>query len=357
MASGIDTTYDEIYSIEGTEWHRAAIHKPVITRSVVERVLWPIVQSPAQVNIDGEQIQLENYKVLCADLRETRKDLPENKRILPLHIPKSGYQVITNAQVWDMMEETIKDLGATITSVGTLERGKKFFISISIGDSDMIINKDQYKFFLNIVTSHDGSITLFLYDSAMRIVCMNTLRWSMSDKNIGDLQVKIAHKKNAELAIQNLPEVVNSILTGRTQFKEVMEYLATCKVDQNDAIAMAAGYFADVKEQKLSTQSYKATMEIANLFTNGIACHGESLYDLANAATEYWTTGKGTGSKDSTDTSRLYRSAIGSAADHKSDFISMLYDDNSRKDALQVGREAYKKYCMEEKNSSNLLLI
>ena len=357
MASGIDTTYDEIYSNEGTEWHRAAIHTPIITRSKIERVLWPIVESPAMVSIDGETIQLENYKVLCADMRTTRQDLDESKRIVPLHIPKSGYKVITNAQVWDMMEQIIKDMGATITSVGTLERGKKFFISVSIGDSEMIINKDQYKFFLNFVTSHDGSITFFLYDSAMRIVCMNTLRWSMGDKNIGDLQVKIAHTKNAELAIQNLPEVVTSILKGRTEFKEVMEYLATCMVDQNEAIAMAAGYFSDNDDNKLSNQSYNAIVEIADLFNNGIACYGETLYDLANAVTQYWTTGKGTGKKDSSESSRLYRSSMGVAADHKSDFIAMLSNDNTRKATLELGREAYKKFCMDEKNSNKNLLI
>jgi hypothetical protein len=356
MASGIDTTIDKVYSNEGTEWHRVAKHTHIITRSAVEEILWPIVETPAQGTIDGVTFENPDHKILWADMRTIRTDLPENKRVVPLHSPKSGYQVITNAQVWDMVEETIKDMGATITSVGTLERGKKFFLSVSMGDSDMIINKDQYKFFLNIVTSHDGSINLFLYDSSLRIVCMNTLRWSMNDRNIGDLQLRISHKKNAGLAIKNLPDVVNSVLKGRIEFKEVMEYLATCKVDQNDAIAMCAGYFADPKEQKLSTQGFNATSEIINLFYTGIECHGETAYDLVNAATEYWTSGKGTGSKDSTLESRTYRSAIGSASDHKSDFVNMLANDNLRNDALLLGREAYKKFCMDEKNSTKVLI-
>lgn len=349
MASGIDPTYDMIYSNEGTEWHRSAIHTPVITRQTIKKILWPIIESPTYMNVDGNMIEIENHKSIAADMRTCRDDLNEGERILPLHTPKAGYRVITNSEVWDMMEETIKDLGGTITSVGTLERGKKFFISVSIGDSDMIINKDQYKFFLNFVTSHDGSINLFLYDSAMRIVCMNTLKWSMNDRNIGDIQLKISHKKNATLAIQNLPVVVNSILSNRTKLKEVMEYLNECRVDRNEAIAMTAGYFADDKEQKISTQAYNSINDIVNLFENGIACYGETLYDLANAATEFWTTGRGTGNKNATDAQRVYRSAMGTSADNKTDFISMLNDENRRNSNIMVGREAYKKYLMDSK--------
>jgi hypothetical protein len=357
MASGINQKYDKIWSNQGTEWHRVAIPVEKITKELVKPSLFPIIQSPANVIVDGNNIQLDKYKVLCADYRGIRDDLEENELILPLHIPKSGYQVIENEKVWDMMEKTIKDLGAVITSVGTLEAGKKFFVSVSFEDSDVIINKDQYKFYLNFVTSHDGTITLFVYDSAMRIVCMNTLRASMSDRNTGDLQLRIAHKKNADLAINNLPEVVNSILIGRTKFKEVMEYLADCKVDQNEAIAMTAGYFSADEKNKLSRQGYNATCEIATLFTRGIACNGETLYDLSNAATQYWTSGLGTGLKDTNDFTRTYRSAMGSASDHKCDFVSMLSDEKMRKSYTDIGRESWKKFITDEKNSQKLTLV
>lgn len=340
MAAGIDTKIDRIFSNEGTEWHKLAIVKETITREEIKEVLFPIAQSPAMVSIDGNNITLDNHKVICADMRGVRDDLPENERIVPLHIPKAGYQVIDNGQVWEAMETALKDLDAEVTSVGTLEGAKKFFISTSIGDSEMVINKDKFKFFLNFVTSHDGTIAMNAYDSSIRIVCMNTLRWSMQAQ--GDVNFKIFHTKNASLAMANMPELVNAILKGRTELKEVMEYLATCKVDQNDAIAMAAGYFAISNDDvELSGRSMNAATEIATLFSRGIACNGENLYDLANAATEYWTSGEGTGKKG-TEGSRLYRSSMGSAAEHKQQFVALLSDDSRRTTALAMGREAIK---------------
>lgn len=341
MASGIIKEVDEIYSNEGTEWHGSAILTKIITKTEIQRILWKIAQSPAQVEIDGSKIILPNHKVLCADMRQVRSELDESNGIIPLHIPKAGYQVIDNEQVWDMMEKALEDLDATVTSVGTLEGGKKFFISVSIGDSEMIINKDKFKFFINFVTSHDGTIAMIVYDSSMRIVCMNTLRWSM--QAAGDVNFRIMHTKNAELALKNLPELINAILKGRAEFKDVMEYLATCKVDNNDALAMAAGYFCvTTGDEELSSRSMNAATEIATLFSRGIACHGETLYDLANGATEYWTTGLGTGRKGVDEGTRLYRSSMGSAADHKQSFVALLANEDRRKEALALGRTAVK---------------
>jgi hypothetical protein len=340
MASGIEDV-DIIVSNQGTEWHSMARPVEEITDEEVKELLFPIAQSPAMVKIDNTDIMLENYKVLCADLRKCRPDLPENERIRPLHIPKAGYQVIDNGQVWESMKKSLADLDAKVTSVGTLEGCKKFFISTDIGNSDMIINKDRFKFYLNFVTSHDGTIAMNAYDSSVRIVCMNTLRWSMEAQ--GDVNFRVFHTKNADLAMANLPDLVNAILKGRTKLKEVMEYLASHKCDHNDALAMAAGYFAvSTGEEELSTRSMNAASEIATLFSRGIACNGQNLYDLANGATEYWTTGDGTGKKGATAGSRLYRSSMGIAATHKEAFVAMLADDTQRKKALEMGKESIK---------------
>ena len=341
MASGIEEPVDIIYSNEGSEWHRKAQLCELINKAEVKNILWKIIQSPAFVKVDDVDVVLPNYKVLCADLRDRPIDIAPEGGIIPLHIPKAGYQVIDNEQIWDMMEKSLKDLDATITSTGTLEGGKKFFISVSIGDSEMIVNKDKFKFYINFVTSHDGTIAMIVYDSSIRIVCMNTLRWSMTAA--GDVDFRIMHTKNANLAIDNLPDLINAILKGRADFKDVMTYLETCKVDQNDALAMAAGYFSiTTGDEDLSTRSMNAATEIATLFSRGAGNKGETLYDLANGATEYWTSGIGTGRKGTDEGTRLYRSSMGAAAEHKEAFVALLANEDRRKEALGLGRNAVK---------------
>lgn len=339
MAHKIEKPHDQVLSIQGTEWHKLATHLPVIGDAEVAPLLFDIVESPAFVMIDGEQTTLENYKVLVADHRKVRPDLIGADALVPLHIPKAGYKVITNREIWNVMQKSLRDLDCKVTSVCTLERGKKFAISADIGSSDLVINRDKFKANLNFVTSHDGTMAMETFDSAIRIVCMNTFQWS---RNAAQDKFKVYHTKNANFALDGLGDLLNAILKGRAELVEVMEYLASHKCDPNDALAMAAGYFClttDAKDNKLSTRSLNAAKEIARLAANGIGNLGKSLYDLANGATEYWTSGEGVGRTGSV-ASQVYRSQLGSAADHKRRFIGMLSDEETRSTMESRGREA-----------------
>lgn len=339
MAHKIEKPHDMVLSTEGTEWHKLATHLPAIGDAEVSPMLFDIVESPALVMIDGVQTALEDYKVLVADHRRVRSDLSGSDALVPLHIPKAGYKVISNREIWNVMQKSLRDLDCKVTSVCTLERGKKFAISCDIGNSDLVINKDKFKANLNFVTSHDGTMAMESFDSMIRIVCMNTFQWS---RNLAQDKFKVYHTKNAEFALDGLGDLLNAILKGRAELTQVMEYLASHKCEANDALAMAAGYFAittDAKENKLSTRSLNAAREIARLAANGIGNLGKSLYDLANGATEYWTSGEGVGRTGSV-ASQVYRSQLGSAADHKRRFIGMLSDSDTRDTMTTRGREA-----------------
>lgn len=328
------TENDVMISTEGYSWHRLDRLEKMITKETASPVFNKIIEGKLQIEVDGEMVELEDYKALIADLR----GLGMAENMVPLHVPKAGYKVISNEEIFDAAVEAIKDVDAKITSIMTLENRKKFALSVNLGDDVMKVNGDEIHAHLNFVSSHDGTMNLKAYDSTIRIVCMNTLRWSL--EAAGQVGFTIRHTKNAAIALENLPELVNAILTGRIQFKEVMEYLATCKVDSNEALAMAAGYFClESGSPKLSTRSLNSATAIVDLFANGKGNNGKTLYDLANGATEYWTSGEGVG-RNANDIVKSYKSEFGMAADHKSRFVELLADEDRRKTAKEMGKEA-----------------
>lgn len=330
---------DRVYSNRGTEWHTLAIPTEVINEEVFDSLSHDIIESPVTCQVEGQTIELSNHKILVADMRKSRPDLPAEKQFAPLHVPKLGYKVINNRDVINCMKDSFDGLDVKITTAGTLEGAKKFFVSVDIGDSDLIINKDSFKAYVNFITGHDGTLAMTAYDSVIRIVCMNTLMASRSAA--GQVGFSVYHTKNADLAMHNLPELFSAILKGRASLKEVMEYLEANKCDHNEALAMAAGYFClETGKEELSSRSMNAAEGIATLFTRGIGNKGETLYDLANGATEYWTSGDGTGKGKTTLADRTYRSTMGSAATHKESFVAMLANDDRRKDALRMGKNA-----------------
>jgi phage/plasmid-like protein (TIGR03299 family) len=339
MAHKIELPHDMVLSVEGTEWHGLATHVDAITEEVVKPALFDIIESPCFAQVDGVQINLNDHKMLIADHRQVRPDLAANEQLVPLHVPKDGYRVISNSEIWNLMSKALKDLDCKVTSVCTLERGKKFSISCDLGGSEKVINKDSFKSYLNFVTSHDGTMNMEAFDSTIRVVCMNTFQWSREEASD---KMKIRHTKNADLALDGLAEVLEAVLQGRIKLQSVMEYLNDHKCDSNTALAMAAGYFCmTTNSVKLSSRSMNAASEIADLFSNGIGNNGRTLYDLANGATEYWTHGNGTGKQGKTTlVSRVYRSQFGQAADHKVRFIDSLANENTRQTMLEMGKDA-----------------
>lgn len=344
MAHMIDTKYDRVYSVESPEWHGLAEQVELIADKEFDALSHEIKEVEPNPIIEGVPVAFPNHKLLVADVSKSRPDIAPEDRFVPLHIPKAKYGVIDNRAVIECMKSAFSDLGVKITTAGTLDCLKKFFVSVDIGECEQIINRDHFKCYVNFVTSHDGTMAMDAYDSVIRIVCMNTL--NASRQAAGEAGFKVYHTKNAQLAMNGLSELFNAILKGRANLREVMEYLANHKCDANDALAMAAGYFClETDSDEIASRSFNAAQGIANLFANGLGNSGRSLYDLANGATEYWTSGDGVGKRTKTDNAqRVYRSQFGGAALHKEKFVAMLANDDRRAEALEIGRKAVTDY-------------
>lgn len=356
MSHGIQKPYDLLFSTKGAEWHGLATVVPFIDAETVKSLLFPIRCGEITVDLgNGRTVKMGNHKALVADLSDCRPDLlvradesdenspliPGEFSLAPLHIPKKSYRPIENAEVWGSMETALRESGidAEVSCVGTLEGCKKFFISVSLrGDEGFKVNGDDFLANLNFVTSHDGTLAVKAYDSTVRIVCMNTLRWSL--EAAGEVGFNVYHTAGAETAMTNLGPLVAQVLSGRATFKNQMEYLATVECNGTMARQIALGYFAKTTgEKEVAKRSINAADEISTLFSRGKGNNGRTMYDLLNGATEYWTNGDGTGKKE-TLAGKAYKANFGTAADHKDAFANFLMSEESRTELAELGREA-----------------
>lgn len=342
MSHGIQLPIDQVLSTVSAEWHGLANIVQEIGENEVAPFLFPIVSGNVSALVEGVPVNMGNHKALIADFRTCRPDLVDldctSNGFVPLHIPKNSYQIIPNADVWEAMKKALRDINATVSCIGTLEGARKFFVSVKLDADNEYTgpNGDKFLANLNFVTSHDGSLGMRAYDSEVRIVCMNTLRASLEAQ--GEVGFTVYHTSGASLAMANLGDLVNAVLSGRAQFRNDLEYLASVACDSETARLVSLGYLTSLKSEdcKVSTRSRNAADEIALLFTRGQGNNGKSLYDLLNGATEYWTHGTGTG-KSATVAEKAYKSNFGMAADHKNAFFNVLMGGA---DAIAKYREA-----------------
>jgi len=326
MSHMIIKPVDRVFSVEGPEWHQMAEVKSAITKLEADPLFFDIVEGCPVIPIEGEQVKLEGWKALLADMRN-RPDVPD--AFVPLHIPREGYTVVKNEEVWDALETALEGVDHKISTVGTLGEGKRFFVSVELGDTAQFnVNGDDFEAYLNFVTSHDGMMAVNAYDSMVRIVCQNTLDWSLS--SAGDVGFKVFHTKGANLAVQNMGDLVNRILTGREEFIDRMKFLADQACSEIEARELTAGWFGRKKKsnEDMSTRMENTIDGIVDLFQNGQGNEGKTLYDLMNGATEYYTSGDGVG-KSVSMAKRVSNARFGTASRHKSEFTSFLLSGDS----------------------------
>ena len=336
--------HDSVLSIEGTEWHGLADHvsETEILQIGRERYQFPLIVGQPSVTLeDGSTIKLDEYQTVLADIRNRNGET----KYVPLHNPKTSYRPISNEEIINLVVSSLEKSKAKFTTMGTLDNLKYFFISVDLnpgkaGDKKLrAANGDQFKSFLNFRSSHNGTLSLEIEDSFIRIVCMNTFKASRYSN--GAMRVVIPHTKNAGLQINNMSDYLNLVLEGREKVMESMGYLLDHKCSEDEASAFVSGFLSDEEDEELTTTAFNRTRDIVTLYRKGIGNKGESRYDLFNGLTEFFTHHEGAGGKKADKKTRLTVSQFGRAAEHKENALYSLLDEDGYKKTVERGGRLY----------------
>ena len=384
MSHEIEQPIDKVLSIKGTEWHGLAEHLEFIDKQVLQDkgLLFPIGKSQV-INWHGEEMMqeklrligetiardgtkkadilkafeafsrdlsfIDSHQTVIGDLTNCRPDLVKMgmETRIPLGIPKKSYEIITNESAFDTIGKVFPN--CNVSTAGTLRGGKVFFVSLDLdGQSEYVGPRgDKYLQFIEVITSHDGTLGCRVYDSGTRIVCMNTLKASLSGK--GELDMVVYHSKNAQSALDNVSVSLEKIFSSRAEFFSNLEILDTVKRSPDEVRYIVSSFLNNrgsregEEPTELSTQTYNKADEIAALFGKaGMGNRGENDYDLLNGLTECYTWGSGTGKKSSKQ-EKFLKSRDGTASEIKEEFYNFLLSgEEFISKAIAQGEKLYK---------------
>jgi hypothetical protein len=334
----IDEQVDRVYSKVSREWHGKAIVTGELNADSLSEIMPPIVEGEITVQIDGNAVSLDSKKAIVADYR-FRSDIPQDEQLVPLSIMGKDYRVIENREVFNAAQNAIENFGldAEIVTAGTVRRGRSFFMSLQQRKSEEfeIREGDKWEFYLNLATSHDGTDALVSTICGFRQVCWNTVRASIDSS---DVKVKIMHTKNADMQLDALPEILVAMRNKQTDMIEALAHLAGIKCDIVRARRIVSGYFSRLQNgnTEFATRTSNNVDGILSTFRTGKGNRGETLYDLVNGVTEFYTHGDGIGKTGSAMT-KTFRSEFGSAAEHKERFLNLVRDSNRRESLEELG--------------------
>lgn len=118
----------------------------------------------------------------------------------PLAIVGAGYNVVQPKEVLEFFRDMTEQGGWHIHTAGTLRGGRKIWAMASRGDMRVVGKKnrtgrtDEIVNNLLFATSLDGSMKTTVVDTAVRVVCANTLALALRDSDKSGRVITVSHR-------------------------------------------------------------------------------------------------------------------------------------------------------------------
>lgn len=166
-------------------WHGlgTVIEQDAVTTNEAMQIAglnWMVEQHPVYASADAgndapaEIIPAHGY---VANVRSDTRSV--------LAVVSNKYVPVQNTEAFAFMDELLGGGDARWHTVGSLDGGRKVW-GLAMLDREIMIGGDQSERidpYICLATSHDGTLAVTVYTTPMRVVCMNTLRWSLSGTN------------------------------------------------------------------------------------------------------------------------------------------------------------------------------
>ena len=138
-----------------------------------------------------------------------------------------GYTPIQNADCFSFLDAVVADGGLLYHTAGALGHGERIWMlaklpgHIRVKNSEDITDK-----FLLLHNSHDGSSSLRVHFTPIRVVCQNTL--AIAERNARGQGISIMHKGNLEAKVQEAQKVLGLATSFYDDIQVKIDHLASC---------------------------------------------------------------------------------------------------------------------------------
>ncbi len=181
MSAGILDNDHAFYGGREPAWHRlgTVIDADVVTAKEamdLARLNWTVEQHEVHAHIPTGMDTPDLTTIIPGKVANVRMDTGE-----ALGIVGGRYHVVQNSEAFDFFDEIIGKGDAHYHTAGSLYNGRKIWALARLnrdicigGDTDEKIDP-----FVTLVNGHDGNTAVSVYTTPIRVVCQNTLQWSM----------------------------------------------------------------------------------------------------------------------------------------------------------------------------------
>ena len=251
-----------------------------------------------------------------------------------LGVVGSQYKPIQNATAFSFFDGIVGEGKAIYHTAGSLKGGKRIWILAKLPGDLVVANSDVVQKFLLLSTSHDGSMTLGMQLTPVRVVCANTLNVALRGQSE---RISIRHTANADERIAEAMRAVKLANDFYAAFNEKANLLAAARFSPAMMTELVTRLFPvkgkDADETKIPAQLQTKRAEVVRLFDEGLG-HDKiagTAWAAVNAVAEYVDHhAKRRGDIEQARDSRLFHLWYGNSVDIKQRALEIVDDQISK---------------------------
>jgi phage/plasmid-like protein (TIGR03299 family) len=289
---------EQMFSVAETPWHNLGnVVREAPDAAAAIRLAgldWDVLENPVfGLAADGTYKPITSHKLL------TRSTDGEQ-----LGVVSQDFGVLQNIKAFNFFDPFLKSGEASLETAGSLRKGKTIWVlahmnrnPLDVGNGDLV-----RKFFL-LSNGHDGSMSLRIGFTPIRVVCCNTL--DMAINNNDSKLIRIFHTRKIQENLDKVRDIVNMADAKFEATAEQYRALAMADVEPDDIAKFVKVVFsAPAKENETSEEAQRREIrekkmieDITRLFETGrgsdLKAANGTWWGLYNSATEYLTYEKG----------------------------------------------------------------
>jgi len=178
-----------------------------------------------------------------------------------LGVVGSDYRVVQNRDAFTFFDSIADGKGIRYETVGGLGNGERIFITAKIDDKIIVGKDDEIEQYLFLTNSHDGSGSITVAFTPIRVVCQNTLNAAVGSLSSA---VRIRHTASAKERLASAHKLMGMAARISVQTEAAFNKWAKVRITDNQLrrliqMAMAPGKetlgkIQDARFELLSTQ-------------------------------------------------------------------------------------------------------
>jgi len=292
-----------------TPWHRLGtkLDNPATAKEAIEA-------ANLDYDVTLEPVYLKGGVEINGRKATVRKDTRAVFGVL-----SDKYKIVQNREAFSFFDTVVGEGQAIYHTAGALGEGERIWILAKLPKKIIVSKDDVVEKYLILTNTHDGKNSLKMYFSPVRVVCQNTLNFSLNNKS--DC-ISIMHLGNIRNKIEEARKVLGIAVDTYAQFEQIAKQLVDVKLDVKKAEKYFNGLvFENGKVDKKKFLLLKQRDTMLTLFERGKGndqkASRHSAWTAYNAVTEMVDHHRTIRGVDKEPTNRLKNIWFGSGASLK----------------------------------------